>query len=408
MKNIIVVGGGAAGILAAIAASKSGNKVTILEKNEKLGKKIYITGKGRCNVTNASDIEDILKQIVSNEKFMYSAIYTFDNAAIMHLLEEEGCALKVERGNRVFPVSDHASDVTRALLNILKRERVTIEYFKEVNKIETQANEIKGVKTKDGKFYEADVVILATGGKSYPLTGSDGYGMELVKELGHTIKTCKPSLVPFELQENYGKQLQGMALKNVSLKLEYKNKIMYEDFGELLFTHFGISGPLVISASSYYAKKCFGEQIACFIDLKPALSFEQLDKRVLRDFEEYKNKQFKNAIEGLFPSKLIPIMIEISGISPEKKVHEITREERQHFVRKIKNWDMTITGTRGFSEAIITQGGINVKEVNPSTMESKVIKGLYLAGEILDIDALTGGYNLQLAWSTGYLAGSSC
>lgn len=406
--KVIVVGGGAAGMMAAVTAAGQGHEVELLEKNEKLGKKIYITGKGRCNVTNACDLEEFFSNIVSNEKFLYSAIYQFDNTAVMDFFEKGGCPLKIERGNRVFPVSDHASDITKVLADKLKSLGVKVTYHCTVEDlILKEDGTVAGVVTVKNERKKADRVILATGGLSYEPTGSDGSGIRILEKYGHKIADLKPALVPFELKENYGSLLQGLALKNVNFTIKNGKKKVYDGFGEMLFTHFGISGPLVISASSYYAKQMYGKEVKCSIDLKPALTEEQLDKRILREFEENKNKQFKNALDKVFPAKLVPVIVDLSEINPDKKVNEITREERKKLVTLIKNWEMTITGTRGFREAIITQGGVNVKGVNPSTMESKVIPGLYIAGEMLDIDALTGGYNLQLAWSTGYLAGSS-
>lgn len=406
--KIIVVGGGAAGMMAAIGAAGQGHEVELLERNEKLGKKIYITGKGRCNVTNACDMEEFFGNIVSNEKFLYSSLYQYDNHAVMDFFEENGCPLKIERGNRVFPVSDHASDITKALADKLKALGVKITFHCKVEDlILNEDGSIAGVLTAKKERKPADRVIFATGGLSYEPTGSDGSGIRILEKHGHKISEPKPALVPFELKEDYGARLQGLALKNVNFSIKNGKKKVYDGFGEMLFTHFGISGPLVISASSYYVKQMYGKGVKCTIDLKPALTEEQLDKRILREFEENKNKQFKNALDKLFPAKLVPLMIELSGIDPEKKVNEITKEERKNLVSLIKNWEMTITGTRGFREAIITQGGVNVKQVNPSTMESKVIPGLFMAGEMLDIDALTGGFNLQLAWSTGYLAGNS-
>lgn len=406
--KVIVVGGGAAGMMAAIAAAEKGHNVEVLERNEKLGKKIYITGKGRCNVTNACNLEEFFMNIVSNEKFLYSSIYQYDNNAVMEFFESNGCPLKVERGNRVFPVSDHASDVTKALADKMKSLGVKITFHCKVEDlIINDSGCVEGVVTNKKELRKADRVILATGGLSYEPTGSDGSGIRILEKYGHKIAQPKPALVPFELKEDYGVRLQGLALKNVNFSIKGGKKKVYDGFGEMLFTHFGISGPLVISASSYYAKQMFGKEVKCRIDLKPALTEEQLDKRILREFEENKNKQFKNSMDKLFPSKLVPLMVELSDIDPDKKVNEITKEERKKLVNLIKNWEMTITGTRGFREAIITQGGVAVKGVNPSTMESKVIPGLYIAGEMLDIDALTGGFNLQLAWSTGYLAGNS-
>ena len=406
--KVLIVGGGAAGMMAAIAAAEKGHMVEVLERNEKLGKKIYITGKGRCNVTNACDLEEFFGNIVSNEKFLYSSIYQYDNNAVMDFFETNGCHLKIERGNRVFPVSDHASDITKALADKMKALGVKVTFHCKVEDlIRKEDGSVGGVLTSKKEKKEADRVILATGGLSYDPTGSDGSGIRILEKHGHKIVDPKPALVPFELKEDFGARLQGLALKNVNFSIKNGKKKVYDGFGEMLFTHFGISGPLVISASSYYVKQMYGKEVKCTVDLKPALNEEQLDKRILREFEENKNKQFKNSLDKLFPAKLVPLMIELSGIDSEKKVNEITKEERKNLVTLIKNWEMTITGTRGFREAIITQGGVNVKQVNPSTMESKVIPGLFIAGEMLDIDALTGGFNLQLAWSTGYLAGNS-
>ncbi|MBQ3105108.1 MAG: NAD(P)/FAD-dependent oxidoreductase [Lachnospiraceae bacterium] len=404
--HVIVAGGGAAGMMAALAAAGCGHRVELLEQNEKLGKKIYITGKGRCNVTNDCEAEEFFRNIVSNEKFVYSAFRGFDNHALMELLEEGGCALKTERGNRVFPVSDHASDVTKALTGLLHERGVSVSLRQRVVAVMTENGSVSGVVTEKGEHKRCDSVILATGGCSYPTTGSDGGGWKIAEELGHTIIPPKPALTPLCLKEEYGRLLQGLALKHVSLRLVHGKKTIYEGFGEILFTHFGISGPLVLSASSYYVKACYEQEITCVLDLKPALTNEQLDKRLIRDFEASRNKQFKNALDGLLPARLIPVIIKESGILPEKKVNEISREERQRLVQRLKHWSMTVTGVRGFSEAIVTQGGIHVKQVNPSTMESKLVPGLYFAGEMLDVDALTGGFNLQLAWSTGYQAGS--
>ena len=410
MKKVIVIGGGAAGMMAAIAASDQGSKVLLLEKNEKLGKKLFITGKGRCNVTNAGDMENLFANVMTNEKFLYSAFYTYDNTMVMDFLEKAGCSLKVERGDRVFPVSDHSSDVIAAFQRELKKRGVEIRLNTEVKELMTEGAEeecrISGVLLSNGKKEYADAVIIATGGISYASTGSTGDGYRFAKKVGHSIVDCKPSLVPFNMKEDWCKDAMGVSLKNVSLTLKCGKKEIYSGFGEMLITHFGISGPLALSASSYYVSKAKGDCM-CYLDLKPALTLEQLDKRVLRDFEDSKNKQFRNALNHLFPSKLIPVMVKLSGIDPEKKVNEITKEERKSFVELIKNITLTIDGVRDFKEAIITKGGVSVKEVNPSTMESKVLSGLYFAGEVLDLDALTGGYNLQIAWSTGYLAGSN-
>lgn len=411
MSKIIVIGGGAAGMMAALAAADAGGRVTLLEQNEKIGKKLFITGKGRCNVTNAGDMDNLFDNVMTNAKFLYSAFYTYDNRALMNFLEKSGCPLKVERGNRVFPVSDHSSDIIAAFRKELQNRKVEILLHTRVQEILTKKREegrlcAAGVLTADGKKYSADGVILATGGLSYPGTGSTGDGYMFAKKLGHRITECKPSLVPLMIQEDWCRDAMGVSLKNVELRLMCGKKQLYSGFGEMLFTHYGITGPLVLSASSYYADRAKGETRA-FLDLKPALTEEQLDKRVLRDFEENINRQFKNALGHLFPAKMIPVMIRLSGIDPEKKVHEISRQERIQFVRLIKNIPMTVIGTADFREAIITKGGVCVKEVNPSTMESKLVEKLFFAGELLDLDALTGGYNLQIAWSTGYLAGLS-
>lgn len=414
MSKCIVIGGGAAGMLAAYSAAKHGHKVILLEKNEKLGKKVFITGKGRCNVTNACEVEDLFKNVISNPKFLYSSFYSFDNQAIVDLLSDYGCETKVERGDRVFPVSDHSSDVIAALTRALKAVGVEIRLNTEVSEVtflkddlESAHEHVVGVKTSKGEKILADAVIVCTGGTSYASTGSTGDGYRFAEEAGMSLVEPKPALVPLECLEEWCEELMGLSLKNVQVTILDGKKKIFQDFGEMLFTHFGVSGPLILSASSHYVKKYYGKKLPLYIDLKPALTEEQLDKRVLRDFEENINRQFKNAVGGLFPSKLIPVMICLSGIDPDKKVNEISKEERQQFVRLIKNLPLTITGTRSFAEAIITQGGVKVKDVNPSTMESKTVSGLYFAGEVLDLDAVTGGFNLQIAWSTGYLAGSS-
>lgn len=408
MSRIIVIGGGAAGMMAAVAAAENGGQVLLFEKNEKLGKKVYITGKGRCNLTNACDMESLFCNVVTNGKFLYSAFYGFDNQAVIRFFEEAGCKTKIERGERVFPVSDHSSDVIAALHRQMKGLGVDIRLNTSVKTLVTEEDRVIGVVTQDGGTELAEAVIVAAGGLSYPVTGSTGDGYRMAEEKGHSTKPCYPSLVPLIVKEDWCKELQGLSLKNVTVALcQNGKKVFYEGFGEMLFTHFGVSGPLILSASSYYTGRKSKENVSLYLDLKPALSEEQLDKRVLRDFEENKNKQFKNSLGSLFPAKLIPVIIRLSGIDGEKKIHEVTKEERFRFVHLIKHIEMTITGTREFQEAIITKGGISVKEVNPSTMESKLVKGLYFAGEVLDVDALTGGFNLQIAWSTGYLAGSS-
>lgn len=414
MKHVIVIGGGAAGMMAAVAAAEEGAKVSLLEQNEKTGKKIFITGKGRCNLTNACKQENFFENVVSNGKFLYSAFYKMDNYAVMKFFEEAGCPLKKERGERVFPVSDHSSDVILALNRKMEEKGVKVHLHARVKEIlmdqdgETSSLKyITGVKLSTGKIISADAVVIATGGRAYEATGSAGDGYQFAEAAGHAVKELKPALVPFTIKEDWCMKLQGLSLKNVAVTLRNEKKIIYESFGEMLFTHFGVSGPVILSASSYYGKKYYGMPAILSIDLKPALSKEQLDKRILRDFDENKNRQFKNALDGLFPSKLIPVMIKLSGILPEKRVNEITKEERAGLIECIKNLTLTVTGTRDFHEAIITQGGVHVKEINPSTMESKLVKGLFFAGEVLDVDALTGGFNLQAAWSTGYLAGNS-
>ncbi len=431
MKKIAVIGGGAAGMAAAIAAAKAGGKVTLYEKNEKLGKKIYITGKGRCNVTNDCEMEQLFESVVTNSRFLYSAFYGFTNLDMMEMLEKAGCRLKTERGGRVFPVSDKASDVTGALSGLLRELDVEIclregvkglwleddkadaENASEDRKASPEggaSGRVRGViLERTGKRVLADAVIIATGGLSYPTTGSDGDGYRFAADAGHSVTELSPALVPFETAEDIEtvKELQGLALKNIEAVVLDGKKEVYREFGEMLFTHFGVSGPVLLSASSYAAKRLKKKNLTLTIDLKPALSAEQLDTRILRDFEVAKNKQFKNALNHLFPSRLIPVMIERSGISPEKKVNEITREERKKLIEATKQFTLTLTGLRGYNEAIITQGGVHVKEVNPSTMESKKLPGLYFAGEVLDLDAVTGGFNLQIAWSTGMLAGKS-
>ena len=407
MSKVIVVGGGAAGMMACHAASLCGHQVTLLEKNEKLGKKIYITGKGRCNLTNASDMEVIFANVMSNKKFLYSAFYTFDNNQVIDLFETNGMATKTERGNRVFPVSDHSSDVIATMARILKNDGVEVKLNTTVDRLIIKDNKACGVVVNKKEIY-ADNVIVCTGGLSYPSTGSTGDGYRFAETTGHTVVECTPALVPFNIMEEWVKALQGLSLKNTAITIYDKDKKLYSDFGEMLFTHFGVSGPMILSASGNIKADKFKNPLKLIIDLKPAMSEEQLDKRILRDFDENKNKQFRNSINKLLPSKLVPIIIELSGIAPDKKVNEISKEERLGFVHLLKNLTMTINGLRGWNEAIITKGGICVKNINPSTMESKLVSNLFFAGEVLDLDAMTGGYNLQIAWSTGYLAGLNC
>ena len=408
MKRVIVIGGGAAGMMAAIFAARNGNKVTIYEKNEKLGKKLFITGKGRCNITNACDIEQLFQAVMTNRKFLYSSFYAFDNQQTMEFFKEIGLQLKVERGERVFPVSDKSSDVIKVLENELRKLKVDIHFRSNVKEIIIENDMAKGVVLEQEKrLIEAEAVIIATGGKSYEATGSTGDGYQFASKAGHMIKELQPSLVPFEIKENFCKKMQGLSLKNIKVTVKSGKKTIYEDMGEMLFTHFGISGPLILTASTQIHKYLPQKNLTVHIDLKPALSEEELDIRVLKDFNTFANKQFKNALDKLLPKKMIPIIIELSGIDSEKKVNAITKEERHSLVHCMKNLTIHVSGLRGFQEAIITKGGIHVKEVNPGTMESQLVKGLYFCGEVLDLDAVTGGYNLQIAWSTGYLAGSS-
>lgn len=407
MSKVIVIGGGPAGMFAAYYAAKSGHQVTLLEKNEKLGKKLYITGKGRCNVTNASDMETIFQNVVSNRKFLYSAFYSCTNEMVMDFFREQGLELKIERGNRVFPVSDHSSDVIAALKKALDQVGVKVLLHTTVKELMQEEEKVTGVLLSDGKKMTADKVVIATGGISYPSTGSTGDGYVFAEKTGHRMVTPTPSLVPLHTKEAWVPELQGLSLKNVSVKIMDGKKVLFEDFGEMLFTHFGVSGPMILSASGSIKPDKFEKEPIMYINLKPALDEEQLDRRILREFEEAMNKQFKNSINKLYPSKLIPVMIELSGIDPEKKVNEISKEERRRLLELTRALPVTITGLGEFKEAIITKGGVSVKDVNPSTMESKLIKDLYFCGEVLDLDALTGGYNLQIAWSTGYLAGIS-
>ena len=406
MSKVLVIGGGAAGMMAAYAAGMCGHEVTLLEQNEKLGKKIYITGKGRCNFTNASPLEEIMQAVVSNPKFLYSAFYTFSNDAVMDFFENQGMPYKIERGNRAFPVSDHASDVIRALERAMKEQNVRIRLHTQVRELLIEDDKATGVLLTDGGKIMADSLILATGGLSYPTTGSTGDGHTMAKNSGHKIVTPRPALVPLTTKEEYILRMQGLSLKNVSLKIKDEKRVIYDAFGEMLFTHFGVSGPLVLSASSVLSRH-FPREYQAYIDLKPALPEEVLNERLLREFSERPNQHIKAVFQQLLPAKMIPVMIELSQISMDKPVNAITKEERRRLVGLFKAFPFTITGTRGFKEAIITQGGVSVKDIDPATMESKRIKDLYLVGELLDLDALTGGYNLQIAWSTGYLAGIS-
>ena len=411
--KVVVIGGGPAGMMAAISAAENENQVTLIEKMQSLGRKLLITGKGRCNVTSSLDIDDFIKNIPGNGMFLYSAFRNFDNQDIIRFMKEQGLELKEERGNRMFPVTDKSQDVLKCFTKRLKELNVEILLNSKVTDIIVQENKVIGIKY-DSKTIKADKVILATGGKSYPLTGSNGEGYEMANRLGHTITEIKPSLVPIEICERQVcQELQGLSLRNVGIKIidTEKKKIIYEDFGEMLFTHFGVSGPIILSSSAHLVRYkninnlLKNQKIILSIDLKPALSPEKLDDRILRDFNEIKNKKFKNSLDKLLPKKMIEEIIEKSGINPDKNVNEITKEERKNLGKQIKNFQIKIKTFRPIDEAIVTSGGINIKEINPKTMESKIIEGLYFAGEIIDVDAYTGGFNLQIAYSTGYTAG---
>ena len=431
--KVIVIGGGPAGMMAAIASSKNGNNVTLIEKNSSLGKKLLITGKGRCNITSSLEMEEFIKNVPGNGRFLFSSFQNYSNADIIELLKEQGLETKVERGNRVFPVTDKSQDVLKCFVKKLKELNVEILYNSQVKEIITKKIQnvdsiaegrkkekntmiVTGVILANGKEITADKVILATGGRSYPLTGSTGDGYKLAEKLGHTVTQIKPSLVPLECYEKKTyKELQGLSLRNIKIKLQdtEKNKVIYEDFGEMLFTHFGVSGPTILSGSAHLVryknidKLLKKHKIKLLIDLKPALSEEKLNDRILRDFEQIKNKQFKNSLDKLLPQKMIFPVIELTNINPEKKVNEITKQERIKLIQVLKNFELQISSFRPIDEAIITSGGINVKEINPKTMESKLVNGLYFAGEIIDVDAYTGGFNLQIAYSTGFTAGKS-
>lgn len=413
MSQVIVIGGGAAGMLAAYAAAKKGHQVTLFEKNEKLGKKLYITGKGRCNITNAADLETILSHVVSNPRFLYSSLYGFTNQDMIHLLNDAGLETKVERGMRVFPLSDKSSDVIKKLSDLLYQNGVRVYFNKKVETLileeasDGSGQKCTGVITEDRRKHKADTVIVTTGGLSYPSTGSTGDGYRFASEAGHQITALSPALVPFTAEEAWVKELQGLSLRNVSVMITSGKKKLYTDFGEMLFTHFGVSGPAILSGSSVCAKHLRKNKLVLHIDLKPALDKEQLDARLLREFKEARNKQIGNVLGCLYPASLVPIMLKISEIPADKVIHDVTREDRNRLIQNTKNLCITLNGLRGYNEAIITQGGIKVKEINPSTMESKLVKGLRFAGEILDVDAFTGGYNLQIAWSTGWAAGNT-
>ena len=409
MAKILIIGGGAAGMAAAVFLGEKNHQVHLFEKNEKLGKKLFITGKGRCNITNTCDDETFFKSVVTNAKFLYSAFYGYSNQDVVSFFENLGLAVKEERGGRIFPVSDHSSDVIRILEKRMKELDVKVHLKSEAEALLTEEGEngerkIKGVRLRNGAEILGEKVIVATGGFSYQATGSTGDGYTFAKEAGHTVTQLRPALVPIATKEEYVTQMQGLALKNIRFTVKDGKKVLYDDFGELLFTHFGISGPLVLTASSYIGKKLEKKELQGYIDLKAALTEEQLDARLLREFEAGINRQFKNVITDMFPAKLYPVILELGGIAPDKKVNEITRKERQDFIHLVKHFPLTLVELRPFREAIITQGGVKVKEINPKTMESKLVKGLYFIGEVLDLDAVTGGFNLQIAWSTAKAA----
>lgn len=406
-KTVVVIGGGPAGIMAAGMASQNGNKVILIEKNAKLGKKLSICGKGRCNITNDTDINGLMANIPGNSRFLYSALSKFSNHDIISFFEQRGLKTKVERGGRVFPVSDKAIDVVCVLEKYLKQKQVNIRYNTIVKKIHTQDDKVVGVELLEGEILDCDSVVIATGGESYRATGSTGDGFRFAKDLGHTIMPIKPSLVPLVTKEAWVPKLQGLSLKNVGIVMkDSKNKEVYKDFGEMLFTHYGVSGPIILSASRHILKYNY-ENIKLSIDLKPALDLDKLDKRLQRDFLKYQNKMFKNALDDILPQKLIPVIIELSGISEDTVVNSITKKERHTLVNLLKNLQVEIIGARPINEAIVTAGGVSTKEINPKDMQSKLIKGLYFAGEVIDVDGYTGGFNLTIAFSTGYLAGIS-
>ena len=413
-KHIVIVGAGAAGLMAASAASGEGSRVTLIEKNEKPGKKIYITGKGRCNLANACDTEDFFGNVVSHAKFLYSAIYGFTPRDAIAFFENNGLQVKTERGNRVFPVSDHASDVTKTLINVCKKRGVDIRLNSEVYHIETSSDEsgsrISGVMVRSSKediFLTADAVILATGGLSYKTTGSTGDGHRFAKELSHRVTDIRPALVPFNVKERFCADLSGLSLKNISIRIMRDKKKLYEDFGEMLFTHFGVSGPVILSGSSYTVKELEKGELDLFIDLKPAVGADELEQRLLREFGDNINKEVDNMFGTLVPKKLTEPVLMQAKIPAKRVCRDVTVAERKAIVNALKNFKLTIVSARDINEAIITSGGVDVRDINPSTMESKVVKGLYFAGELIDVDALTGGFNLQIAWSTGHLAGLS-
>ncbi|HCT90858.1 MAG TPA: aminoacetone oxidase family FAD-binding enzyme [Lachnospiraceae bacterium] len=405
MREIVIIGGGAAGMFASLYASGPGNRVHVFEKNDRLGRKLFITGKGRCNLTNDCGQEQFLASVMSNGKFLYSAYAGFSNQDVVELFHALGVRTKVERGNRVFPQSDHSSDIIRALERRMKELNVRIHLKSTVAGLRVSEGKVTGVVLENGAVIPADAVLVATGGLSYPVTGSTGDGFFFAEEEGLKVTERSPSLVPMETEEEYITDMQGLSLRNVELCLRQKGKVLFREFGEMLFTHFGISGPLVLTASARVGKNLTKGPLQGEIDLKPALDAEQLDRRILRDFEANKNRQFKNVIGGLLPSKLIPPVLSLSAVSGDTPVHGIGKKDRQAFGHLLKAFPFTVTGLRGYDEAIITRGGVSVREIDPRTMEAKKVSGLYFAGEVLDVDALTGGFNLQIAWSTAHAAG---
>ncbi len=402
--DLIIIWAGASGLMAGNIAVKKGLRPLIIEKNEKAGKKLYITGKGRCNFTNASDLDDILDNISSNSSFMYSSLNAFSNYDVIDHFESLGLKTKIERGNRVFPASDKSSDVIKALLACMDG-KAEIVYNTKVTDVFIGDNKVTGVRCGKQSF-NCDNVVVATGGLSYPSTGSDGDGYTFAKKAGHTVNKCTPSLVPFNIDGPVCKKLQGLTLKNISIEIECDKKRVYSRFGELLFTHFGLSGPVILSASSAVRADIFSKSPLIHIDLKPSLDRKTLDARIIRDFKENANKDFANSLSGLFPSKLIPVMIELSGIPAGKKTNSVTREERERLVSLTKDLTLKIRSLRGFEEAVITKGGVDVRELNPKSFESRKVKGLYFIGEVTDIDAMTGGYNLQIAFSSAFACSS--
>ena len=406
-QDTIVIGAGAAGMMAACAAAGRGASVLLLEKNEKAGKKLYITGKGRCNFTNACETEDFFANVPENASFLYSSVYGFDPHQTIAWFEERGVRTKVERGLRAFPFSDHASDITRCFEKEMARLRVRFMTFSEVKSLLISDTTVRGVLLEDGRKICSGSVIVATGGLSYPSTGSTGDGYRFAREAGHTVKECCPSLVPFNVKEEDIHKLQGLSLKNVTFTVFDGKRKLFHEMGEMMFTHFGVTGPLVLSASARAARQISKKALASGIDLKPALTPQKLDARILREFEAGKNRSVKNAAKNLYPAAMLPVILKRAGIDPDTPVHDITASMRGQIIRQTKQFALTLTSLRGFGEAVITRGGVNVREIDPGTMESKLVSGLFFAGEVLDVDALIGGFNLQIAWSTGRAAGEA-